>query len=184
MDVCRNCAAEGQRSHYCAYKGFASQGQRTLFLKLSVKNQSRHFYHIKQSEAFNRYVTGKKAVWTSWPVFLWEKPAGLKILFIAMVIIMLEMLDSDEDKAGLWHVKMLPFLSVESALGVMLLFTLMGPAFPEPVCHLLPSCRRPEWMVTAVVKHHLRTLQFIQPVQMAKHFLSVSTRVSLPIFML
>lgn len=61
MDVYRNCAAEGQHSHYCAYKGFASQGQRTLFLKLSVKNQSRHFYHIKQSKAFNRYVTGKKS---------------------------------------------------------------------------------------------------------------------------
>lgn len=54
-------AAEGQLSLYCAYKGFASQGQRMLFLKLSVKNQSRHFYHIKQSEAFNRYVTGKKS---------------------------------------------------------------------------------------------------------------------------
>lgn len=54
-------AAEGQHPLYCAYKGFASQGQRTLFLKLSVKNQSRHFYHIKQSEAFNRYVTGKKS---------------------------------------------------------------------------------------------------------------------------
>lgn len=43
-------------------KGFASQGQRTLFFKLSVKNQSRHFYHIKKSGAFNRYVTRKKAV--------------------------------------------------------------------------------------------------------------------------
>lgn len=42
-------------------KGFASQGQRTLFFKLSIKNQFRHFYHIKKSGAFNRYVTGKKA---------------------------------------------------------------------------------------------------------------------------
>lgn len=57
----------------------------------------------------------------------------------------------------------------------------MGFAFP--VCHLLLSCRRPEWMVAAIVKHHLRTLQFIQPVQMAKHFLFVSVRVPPSIFM-
>jgi len=79
-----------------AKKGIASQGQRTLFFKLSVKKQSRHFYHIKQSGAFNRDVTGRKAVWTSWPGFLWEKPAGPKILFCAMVITMLEMLNGDK----------------------------------------------------------------------------------------
>lgn len=73
-------------------KGFASQGQRTLF-KLSVKKQSRHFYHIKQSGAFNRYVTRRKTVCTSCPVFLWERAAGPKFSFFAMVIIMLEMLN-------------------------------------------------------------------------------------------
>lgn len=45
-----------------AKKGIASQGQRTLFFMLSVKKQSRHFYHIKQSGTFNRDVTGRKAV--------------------------------------------------------------------------------------------------------------------------
>lgn len=96
---------------------------------------------------------------------------------------MLEMLNSDEDEAGFRHVKM-TFYGLCCALGVTLPFVLMGPAFPECVCHLLLSCRRPQWMVAVVVKHHLRTLQFTQPVQMAKHFLSVSGRVPLSMFMM
>lgn len=98
-------------------KGFASQGRRTLFFKLSVRNQSRHFYHIKQSGAFNRYVTGRKAGWMSWPVFLWEKPAGPMFLFFAMVIITLEMLNGDTwSKAGFRCVNTSPSFSMGSAV--------------------------------------------------------------------
>lgn len=113
--VCRKCGLQnyGMLIIVCTKKGakgFASQGQRTLFFKLSVKKQSRHFYHIKQSGAFNRYVTGRKAAWTSWPVFLWEKLAGPEFLFFAMVIIMLEILNGDIwSKAGFRPVKMLPY---------------------------------------------------------------------------
>lgn len=120
--VCIKCGLQKYSMHIIVLtkkgaKGFASQGQRTLFFKLSVKNQSRHFYHIKQSGAFNRYVTGRKAVWTSWPVFLWEKPAGPKFLFFAMVIIMLEMLNGGTwSKAGFGHVKVLPSLPAWSAV--------------------------------------------------------------------
>lgn len=120
--VCRKCGLQnyGMLITVCTKKGakgFASQGQRTLFFKLSVKKQSRHFYHIKQSGAFNRYVTGRKAAWTSWPVFLWEKLACPEFLFFAMVIIMLEILNGDIwSKAGFRPVKMLPLLSTRSAV--------------------------------------------------------------------
>lgn len=120
--VCRKCGLQKYSMHIIVLtkkgaKGFASQGQRTLFFKLSVKKQSRHFYHIKQSRAFNRYVTGRKAVWTSWPVFLWEKPAGPKFLYFAMAVVMLEMLNGDIwSKAGFRRVKMLHLLSTGCAV--------------------------------------------------------------------
>lgn len=51
--LCRKCGLQKYSMHISvltrkgAKKGTASQGQRTLFFKLSVKKQSRHFYHIK-----------------------------------------------------------------------------------------------------------------------------------------
>lgn len=120
--VCRKCGLQKYSMHIIVLtkkgaKGFASQGQRTLFFKLSGKKQSRRSYQIKQSRAFNRYVTGRKAVWTGWPVFLWEKPAEPKLLFFVMVIIMMEVLNGDIwSKAGFRHTKMLPSLSTGSAV--------------------------------------------------------------------
>lgn len=180
LDVCRKCGLQKDSFHFIVLtRGLLAKGKECSSLSFQSKTSLDIFITLNSLKHLIGMWQEKKAVWTSWPVFLWEKPAGLKFLFFAMVIIMLEMLNSDEDKAGFRHVKMLPSLSKGSAVLWVWHCSLFWWALP-----FLSVCATCYWAVGVGGKHHLRTLQFIQPVQMAKHFLPVSATVPLSIVMM
>lgn len=117
LDVCRKCGLQKDSIHFIVLtRGLLAKGKERSSLSFQSKTSLDIFITLNSLKHLIGMWQEKKAVWTSWPVFLWEKPAGLKFLFFAMVIIMLEMLNSDEDKAGFRHVKMLPSLSMGSAV--------------------------------------------------------------------